>query len=200
MTKYLHTFPNLLSGLRLFLIPVLWGFALKGLAFRVGVGLVVAALTDVMDGFLARRFKWTTPFGAKLDSLADDLIIVSVFIWGFMLRPEIVTDHPRLTFVGGGVYGCSLLISLLKFRRFGSNLPLYSHKAVAIVGYLFLVHGFLFDDYHRVLYSIAMGMFILAHMEAIGIQLVSSKIDEHIGSVVFVLGKRYKAAHTEGGV
>ena len=200
MTKYLHTLPNLLSGLRLILVPVLWGFALKGFAFYVGVGLVVAALTDVLDGFLARRFKWTTAFGAKLDSLADDLIIVSVFIWGFMLRPELVTDHPRLTFVGGGIYGCSLLISLLKFRRFGSNLHLYSHKAVAIVGYLFLVHAFLFGGYHQGAYYLAIGLFILAHTEASVIQLVSSSIDEHIGSVVFVFRKRPNASETEGGV
>jgi hypothetical protein len=63
------------------------------------------------------------------------------------------------------------------------------HKAVAVVGYLFLVHAFLFDGYHRILYYVAMGLFILAHTEAIVIQLVRSSIDEHIGSVVFVFRK-----------
>jgi phosphatidylglycerophosphate synthase len=175
--------PNLLSGLRLLLVPIMWGLAFMDRSFDIGIGLMVAGMTDFLDGFIARRFSLSTMFGAKLDSLADDLIIVSVIIWVLMLRPEIVTHHPVLTFAGIGIYSLSMLISLLKFRRFGSNLHLYSHKSVAIIGYIFVVHAFLFGGYQQKLFYVTILMFILAHFEAIVIQLVRSEIDEHIGSI-----------------
>src|SRR5687768_12902411 len=62
--------PNLLSLLRLILVPTLWVFALLDLPKVVGFGLVVAAVTDVLDGQLARRLGQTSSFGSKLDSIA----------------------------------------------------------------------------------------------------------------------------------
>jgi Phosphatidylglycerophosphate synthase len=40
----------------------------------------VAAVTDGLDGFLAKRFGWTSELGKILDPLADKLLLVSVFI------------------------------------------------------------------------------------------------------------------------
>ena len=70
------------------------------------------------------------------------LIRGSVILWVLMLRPEIVVHHPILTFAGIATYGLSVAISLLRFRCLGSNLHLYSHKSVALVGHLFVVHAF----------------------------------------------------------
>lgn len=78
------------------------------------------------------------------------------------------------------MYALSLLVSWLKFRRFGSNLHLYSHKAVALIGYLFMVQAFLFGGYHQGLFYIAIGLFIFSSVEAILIQLISKGINEHI--------------------
>jgi cardiolipin synthase len=40
----------------------------------------VAAFSDALDGFLAKRFGWTTELGKVLDPLADKLLLVTVFI------------------------------------------------------------------------------------------------------------------------
>jgi len=40
----------------------------------------VAAFSDALDGFLAKRFGWTTDLGKILDPLADKLLLVTVFI------------------------------------------------------------------------------------------------------------------------
>jgi cardiolipin synthase len=40
----------------------------------------VAAVTDALDGFLAKRFGWTSDLGKVLDPLADKLLLVSVFL------------------------------------------------------------------------------------------------------------------------
>ena len=40
----------------------------------------LAAFTDGLDGFLAKRFGWTSELGKHLDPLADKLLLVTVFV------------------------------------------------------------------------------------------------------------------------
>jgi cardiolipin synthase len=70
----IRNLPNALTVLRLLAVPVLAWALLSGrylTAFWLFVG---AALTDALDGFLARRFDSLTPLGAIMDPLADKLI------------------------------------------------------------------------------------------------------------------------------
>ena len=187
--RYL-TIPNLLSGVRLLLVPVLWVCAGLKLSRYVGLGLLVSFLTDYLDGFIARKFSMVTALGAKLDSLADDLMLISVLAWVFMLRRDIVTDHVFLVVAAIGGYGATMLMSWWKFRQFGSNLHLYSHKASAVMGYLFLVHAFLFGGYHHGLFYLVIGVFILAQVETIGILWLCSEVHEDLGSLVLLNRKR----------
>ncbi len=66
------------------MIPVLVLFYyLPGLAHReiiITTLFVVAAITDWLDGYLARRLNLTSPFGAFLDPVADKLIVSSVLV------------------------------------------------------------------------------------------------------------------------
>jgi cardiolipin synthase len=65
--------PNLLSVARLALIPVVaWQLAIE--AYEVALPLfLAAALTDLADGYIARRFRLTSRLGALLDPVADKL-------------------------------------------------------------------------------------------------------------------------------
>lgn len=65
---------NLLTMLRILLVPV---FATLMLYHRVGAALgvyAVAALTDLADGWLARRYGWVTAIGVIIDPLADKVL------------------------------------------------------------------------------------------------------------------------------
>jgi len=69
------TLPNLVSGSR-FALAV--GFvAVEAMPVRLVV-LVVASFTDVLDGWLARRSKATSNFGALLDPVADRVFVLAV--------------------------------------------------------------------------------------------------------------------------
>ena len=72
--------PNLLSLVRLVLIPFFVAALAQGdfaLAFWI---FAVAGTTDALDGFIARWWHMQTPLGAFLDPLADKLLMTSAFI------------------------------------------------------------------------------------------------------------------------
>ncbi|EQD59187.1 phosphatidylglycerophosphate synthase, partial [mine drainage metagenome] len=74
------TCPNLLSALRLLLaLPVALAIGYRDYPTALVLA-ALAALSDALDGFLARRFRWQSQFGAVLDPLADKLLLVSCFI------------------------------------------------------------------------------------------------------------------------
>jgi cardiolipin synthase (CMP-forming) len=61
-------------------VPVLFWLLLNDhprIAFFV---FLAAGVSDAVDGFLAKRFKWTSELGAYLDPLADKILIVSIYI------------------------------------------------------------------------------------------------------------------------
>jgi len=75
--------PNLLTLLRILLIPVLFVVYVfdAGWSNQVAtVIFVVAAITDWLDGYLARKLNQYTPFGAFLDPVADKLIVATALV------------------------------------------------------------------------------------------------------------------------
>jgi cardiolipin synthase (CMP-forming) len=72
--------PNLLCIFRMLLVyPTAHGI-LQGDFETVLALFALAAFTDGLDGFLAKRFGWTSELGKHLDPLADKLLMVSVFV------------------------------------------------------------------------------------------------------------------------
>lgn len=72
--------PNIITTIRILSIaPICW-LLWKGFYPSALVLLLLAGLSDALDGFLARRYGWITPLGALLDPVADKLFVVSMFI------------------------------------------------------------------------------------------------------------------------
>jgi cardiolipin synthase len=70
--------PNLITGLRFVLVPVL-AVLLITRRYEVALGVFgVAALSDLADGFIARRWNLATRFGAMADPVADKLTMLVV--------------------------------------------------------------------------------------------------------------------------
>jgi cardiolipin synthase len=76
----LRHLPNLICLLRLALVwPV--AAAVASANFLLALTLFVAAgLSDGLDGFLAKHFKWTSELGRFLDPMADKLLLMTLFI------------------------------------------------------------------------------------------------------------------------
>jgi cardiolipin synthase len=70
---------NALTLLRLVLVPVFAVAMLEGKAAPAFFVFAVAALSDLADGWMARRFGWITPLGVFIDPLADKALQLAAF-------------------------------------------------------------------------------------------------------------------------
>ena len=72
--------PNLITLARIILVPVVvWAIA-SGQLRLAFLLFLAAAISDGVDGFLAKRFGMKTELGAYLDPLADKVLIVSIYV------------------------------------------------------------------------------------------------------------------------
>tara|TARA_B100002003_G_scaffold207634_1_gene201956 strand:- start:2871 stop:3446 length:576 start_codon:yes stop_codon:yes gene_type:complete len=95
--------PNFLTALRILMIPVMVLFyylPFDGHLLASAVVLAVASLTDWLDGYLARRLKQTTPFGAFLDPVADKLIVAVALVLLAESHASALLTIPALVIVG----------------------------------------------------------------------------------------------------
>ena len=98
MSRYFIFIPNLLSIVRIGLIyPILNNIYLNNFQLSI-VFFIVAAVTDALDGFLARKMKWQTDLGAILDPIADKLLLSgTIFI---LWLTEFIPFYIFIIFIG----------------------------------------------------------------------------------------------------
>jgi phosphatidylglycerophosphate synthase len=183
MHRSTWTLASSVTACRLAFLPVLWCWALAGRARWVGLGVMVAFVSDILDGQLARRMNQVTKLGGQLDSLADGLLLASSVAWLVMFRPEML-EPPYAVVVAVALGSWTLLIAVgvFKFRRF-LNLHLYTAKASGVLGALFVMDALVFG-FHAGTFYPALGSFILGNAEGLALMLTRSRVDEHIGSIL----------------
>jgi cardiolipin synthase len=176
--------PNLITAIRFASIPILWVFAFLELPLPIGIGLIIAGLSDSLDGWLARRMNHVSSFGSKFDSIADHTLQLSTVVWLLMLKPEIFSENGWLAFTALGLNLLSLLVGIVKFKRI-ANLHLYLSKLAFLLFFIFTIHAFLFDQYSKILLIIACAGIIIASLETIIVQITRDQVNERIGSLLF---------------
>ena len=75
------TIPNILTLARLLMVPCFLYASMRGMYATAFVLFVSAALTDVLDGMIARRFNLRSKLGAFLDPAADKTLMVCGFLY-----------------------------------------------------------------------------------------------------------------------
>lgn len=72
--------PNKLTLLRIIAIPVFIVVLMMGHGYVATIIFIAAALTDMLDGHIARKYDLVTNFGKLMDPLADKLLVMSALL------------------------------------------------------------------------------------------------------------------------
>jgi cardiolipin synthase len=119
----LRTLPNILSMLRLALVPVFLVLIINGQSAIAFLVLAISSITDYLDGYFARKLKQVTRIGALLDPAADRLYIFATLI-GLAVTKAIPAWLPVVVIARDVVL--SFTIPVLAKRNYG---PLPVHFA-----------------------------------------------------------------------
>lgn len=118
--------------------------------------LALSFFTDAVDGYLARKLKVTSVFGARLDSVADDLTIVAAIV-GVVVFKTVFVREQAITFIV--LFVLFLVQNLLAFTRYGkmSSFHTYLAKLSAVLqGVFFILLFFLSQPAYGLFYTAAL--------------------------------------------
>jgi cardiolipin synthase len=136
------TIPNLLTFLRMALIPVFAILLVYGQSGWALLTFIVAGVSDGIDGFVARRFNQQSELGTILDPIADKLLMTTAFI--ILTLPNIFPAEPHLRhlpvpfWVTAAVIGRDILIiavagAIFVITNFRGFQPSWLGKASTVV-------------------------------------------------------------------
>ena len=166
--KYL---PNTLSIVRIFLAFGLLFINSKSLGFIVVY--LLCGLSDVADGYIARKFGFESFLGAKIDFLADFILVgVILFIFIPIINPPI------------GIISWMIVIALIKFLAVSINYIKYGRLVIIhtygnkIMGvYIFILPILILFSQNLLFLGIGCGLGTLVAVEELLIGIVSKKLE-----------------------
>ncbi len=174
--------PNFITSLRfLGTLLILFLSPLKPFYFVI---YTATGITDLIDGFVARKMNTTSAFGARLDSIAD-LCFYSVSI--IKLMPTLIKTLPRFIWLIVALIlimrTLSYIIAAVRFHRFAAHHTWLNKITGACV---FMLPYFLITPFATVFCYVVCGIGILSTAEDLYIHITSQQYDENIKSVLKV--------------
>ncbi|MDP4222809.1 MAG: CDP-alcohol phosphatidyltransferase family protein [Bacteroidota bacterium] len=190
----IFTIPNFLSFYRLLVFPLILYFAFSEKESLFAIFLTINLLTDALDGFIARRFKMETELGAKLDSFADNLTYILVFIGIYIFKLDDFMPHKISLLIFICALVSTVIFSLLKFHQFPS-LHLYSTKIGGYIQGAFFICLFTIG-FIRPFYYFVIAWGIMGAIESITIQIILREMRSNVKGLYWLI-KEGKAVRKE---
>lgn len=100
--------------------------------------LALSFFTDAIDGYLARRFKVTSIAGARLDSIGDDLTVITGIIGMIVFKAAFFNQQRFLLILLLALFGLQTVFAFIKFRKM-TSFHTYAAKAAAVLQGVFLI-------------------------------------------------------------
>jgi CDP-diacylglycerol--glycerol-3-phosphate 3-phosphatidyltransferase len=109
------TIPNILSLYRILVFPYIFYLVLAGQERLFAVFITISLLTDILDGWIARRFKLQTAIGARLDSWADLGTYILAFMAIYYFKWEEIRPHALIFYLFAAAMALSYVSVIVKF-------------------------------------------------------------------------------------
>jgi Phosphatidylglycerophosphate synthase len=172
--------PNILTGFRI-AGSILLMF-IKPLSIPFYVFYTLCGVTDILDGYIARKTRNTSTLGAKLDSIADLIFIVVML---FVLFP-LFSFHKLVLFWTIGIAVIRIVSLIVGYAKYKSLtfLHTYANKATGLILFLF-PYIYLIFGANRTEYIILL-VATLSALEEITITITSKTLDLNVKSIITV--------------
>ena len=182
------TIPNVITSYRLFMAPVILYFIISGQENLFAIFLVINLLTDVIDGYIARKFKMETEIGARLDAFADYFTYILVFIGLFVFKLDELRPYLVSAIIFVSMLVLTVIVSIIKFRKFHSYHTVIE-KSGGYVQALFFI-GLFTIGFISPLYYFMIVFGILGAIETIAIDILIPEMRSDILGLYWVLKER----------
>jgi phosphatidylglycerophosphate synthase len=114
----------------------------------------VSFFTDLIDGFLARKYKVTSILGTKLDSIGDDLTVLVAMIALFVLKLAFIKQHIIIFIILLVLFLVQTTWAMIRYGKM-TNFHTYLAKTAALLQGIFLLFVFFTDEPNLILFYAA---------------------------------------------
>lgn len=152
-------------------------------------GLMLSFATDAIDGFLARRYHVVSVFGAKMDSIGDDLTVAAGIVG--LVSSNLLFLMNRIEFVIALaiLYFLQLCLAFYRYRRM-TNFHTYVAKVAAVSQAAFLLSFFFFNGPLVPLFFITVALTALDLIEEIILIFVLPVYAVNVKGLYWVLKRK----------
>ena len=128
--------------------------------------LAVSFFTDLIDGYLARKFKVTSILGTKLDSIGDDLTVLVGLIALFIMKLEFIKQHMIVLIILLVLFLVQTSYAFIRYKKM-TNFHTYLAKTAALLQGVFLILAFFTEEPSLILFYAATIVTMLELIEEI---------------------------------
>ena len=182
--KNIYSIPNLLSLLRLALVPVLAVAACLNEAKLFLLLLGISLVSDMLDGYFARKLHQVTEFGARLDSWAD-MATYAMMILGLNLIWPVIFEQQLIYLVAATLsYILPVIVALIRFSSFPSYHTWGAKLAAVLIAPAFYLL-ILYDE--QAFFRLVIILHVVVAVEEIAITLKLKQPRTNVASILTIL-------------
>jgi CDP-diacylglycerol--glycerol-3-phosphate 3-phosphatidyltransferase len=115
----------------------------------------ISFFTDLIDGWLARKFKVTSILGTKLDSIADDLTVLAAVTGMIVLKNEFFRNHFIVILILLGLFAVQNIVAFIRYKKITSFHTYFAKLAAILQGTFFIFLFFLAEPLYILFYAAA---------------------------------------------
>ena len=149
--------------------------------------------TDLIDGYLARKFKVTSILGTKLDSIGDDLTVLVGLIALFVLKLEFIKQHIIIFIILLVLFLVQITYGFIRYKKM-TNFHTYLAKTAALLQGVFLILVLFTEEPSLILFYVAAIVTMLELTEEIILIRLLPKWQANVKGIYWVLKKTNKTS------
>lgn len=153
--------------------------------------LALSFLTDIVDGYLARKYQVTSVMGSKIDSIADDLTIVVAIAGVFIYKPEFLKHEMTIIII---VFAVFIMQTIIAFIRYGkmTSFHTYAAKTAAMLQGVFLLLLFFLPEPVYILFYVTIIVSVIELLEEIILVFMLPNWETNVKGLWWVIKRKRK--------